>query len=446
MSTGSPAHAGPPRRHLDEDGFTIVELVVAIAVLLIGLTGATKMMASSILVSGDTRLRVIAANVATETLEQLRGTASDPSRFATIPIGFSTATRTVGPFRFTVETDTEWVGQRANASNCDAGGNQPQILRSNVSVSWTHMRGTKPVESTTTLAPPVGVYSANTGAIAAKLVTASGDPATGVQVSATSATTRTVVTGDDGCAFFAFLPTGTYNVTATAAGWVNDQELVVPSQSTTVSVGSTKSVVFNLDRAATLNVTGWTSSAPAATGIPVSVANTGLQPNGQYVFPAGTTALTPLFPYSDGYSLFAGSCTDANPLGLNASRNPYYPLADADPLDVAPGGVDSGPVTLYPLAVRVTLSNGTVVNGATVSALATGTVCPSGRPTYGLPNSDASGNTTAGVSLGHLTITARSGTKVGTAKVWVKPDGTWAVDGSGNATSKFGGAVTVSVS
>ncbi len=79
-----------------------------------------------------------------------------------------------------------------------------------------------------------------------------------------------------------------------------------------------------------------------------------------------------------------------------------------------------------------------------------GAVCTSGigtgtAPTLGLVTSDAGGNSVTAMPLGHFTVTARSGTKVGSVKVWVKPDGVYAVNSGGASTTLYSTPVTVVV-
>ena len=69
------------------DGFTIVEVVVAITVLVVAMLGAALLFENAIVVSGNTRNRVVAANLATQQMENVRGLAADPTKFTTIPQG-----------------------------------------------------------------------------------------------------------------------------------------------------------------------------------------------------------------------------------------------------------------------------------------------------------------------------------------------------------------------
>ena len=49
--------------------------------------------------------------------------------------------------------------------------------------------------------------------------------------------------------------------------------------------------------------------------------------------PATSTTSPSLFPYASGYTVFAGNCTDNNPLGKDTNRNLFYPTAAPVPLE-----------------------------------------------------------------------------------------------------------------
>ena len=139
----------------------------------------------------------------------------------------------------------------------------------------------------------------------------------------------------------------------------------------------------------------------------------------------GTTTLTPLFPYPSGYTVFAGNCTDNNPIGLDTTRNRFY----NNPGTIAGHGHaraarSTTTVPLYDLPV-------TVMNGAGVRSSARRSPPPrrpgtrtraadhrgvhhrrrrrAPLPTLGLVTTGAGGTSTTAMPLGHWTITATVG-------------------------------------
>ncbi len=460
-----------PRSRLG-DGFTIVEVLVAITILIGALLGAALLFENAIVVSGNTRNRVVATNLATEAMEQVRGLAADPTKFSSIPQGqtvFAGAAQKVNGIQYTVTQNVQFVGQNSTQSSCDSpGSNSGQIMQVQELVTWPAMNGTKTVKEVTLLAPPVGAYSASTGSIAAKVSDSTGAASQNISVQVVGPVTQTQQTTTEGCAFFAFLPVGTYTVTVIEGTGVGDQEVLAPSQTASVSVGQTASLPFSYDTAGTITVSGWSpATPPPATNIPISVVNSGLQPYSQYSFPAGTTSLTPLYPYASGYTVFAGNCTDNNPLGKDTNRTLFYPSAAPVPISLAPGGTASTTVSLYTLSLNAQNSAAVAVAGGTATASETtglpvpySAVCTSGTatgtaPTLGLVTTDAAGNSVTALPLGHWTVTVTclkgaaacpTSNQTGSVNVWVQPSGVYAVDASGAATTLYSTPVTVVVS
>jgi len=446
-------------------GFTIIEVVVAATLLLVAFLGAAGLFEEGTRVSGDTRQRVVAAQLASAAIEEIRGPAANPALFTSKVVpGETVTTQTVNGLRFTVTQQMQWVGQSSTTSSCASGdGGSNAILQLTESVTWPGMGATQPVQSTTALSPPVGAYSASTGSIGAMVLNAAGLPVVDAAVSISGTSSQTQSTTAEGCAFFAFLTPGAYTVKVTAGTGVSNQELLMPSQTTSVTIGQTSSLTFYYDTAATISLNPkWTgpSSAMPATNIPIGIANTGLQPYGQYSFAAGSTSLTPLFPYPSGYTVFAGNCTDNNPNGLDTSRNPFYTNPGTTTTDVSPGGTATVSVPLYDMPVTVKTSTGTAVVGATLTMTETTysnpqpaatAVCTNGggsgsAPTLGLVMTVAGGTSTTAVPLGHWTITATSGAKHGTASVWRQVTGVFNVTATGAATGSALATVPVTVS
>ena len=441
-------------------GFTIVEVVVASTLLLVSFLAAAALFEAGTGVSADTRLRVVAAQLAASAIEKVRGPAADPSRFTTSVIPGTTVTsQTVNGLKFTLTQEMQWVAQSATTSACDSGGiGSNGILQVTESVTWTGAGATAPVKSVTTLAPPSGAYSAATGSIGAKVLNAAGLPVPNTQVSIAGPVSQGQATTAEGCAFFAFLTPGAYTVSVTAGTGVGDQEQLIPTQSTSVTVGQISSLQFNYDTAATITVSGWSNSAATpATNIPIGIANSALQPYRQYSYAAGTTTLTPLFPTPSGYTVFAGNCTDNNPVGLDTTNNVFYNNPGTTATSVTPGGTTATTVRLYDLPVTVVNSVGVPVV-ATVTATETTSnpspytaVCTNGggsgsAPTLGLVTTSAAGTSTTAIPLGHWTIKATSGSKTGTVKVWRRITGVFNVTSTGASTGSALATVTVTVS
>jgi hypothetical protein len=79
---------------------------------------------------------------------------------------------------------------------------------------------------------------------------------------------------------------------------------------------------------------------------------------------------TPLFPYSNGYQAWGGTCHDADPQGVDPGTGvAYYPGAQREEAIVSsPNQTTAAALTLKSIDVKVQLANGTLVEGATVVA------------------------------------------------------------------------------
>jgi Tfp pilus assembly protein PilV len=447
-------------RARSESGFTVVEVVVASTLLVFSFLAAAKLFEAGTSVSGDTRMRVVAAQLASAELEDIRGPAADPARFTTtVAPGTTVTTKIVNGLKFTITQEMQWVAQSSTTSACDSGTvGSNAILQVTESVTWPGAGPTAPVESSTTLSPPAGAYSQETGSIGVKVFDSNGAAASNKQVSIAGPSPQSQATTPEGCAFFAFLTPGAYTVSVTAGTGVGDQLQLVPSQTTSVTIGQTASLQFNYDTAATIQITGWSGSvATPATNIPIGLANSALTPYRQYSYAAGTTMLSPVFPAASGYTVFAGNCADHNPVGLNTSNAVFYPVPGTTAVNVDPGMTTATTVKLYDLPIKVVNSSGVVQPNAVVTAAGTTgntspytAVCTNGSasgslPTLGLVTTSAAGTSTTAIPLGHWSVKAVVGAKQGTTKIWRKPDGIWAVTSAGASTGSALALVTITV-
>jgi Tfp pilus assembly protein PilV len=459
-----------------ELGFTVIEFIVAISLLLIVLVPAARLMTTSILVSGNTRSRIVATYLASRSIEGIRGSANSSTTnsanfWSALPLGASTTTSVVNNITYSVTKNVEWVGQGVSGSNCSSGGTTPNILQVSASVTWPSMLGANPVQSTTDLAPPVGAFSTTAGAIASQVGDSDGNPVSNVTVTITGPSASSITTGADGCAFFGYTLPGTYTISASRAGYVSDQEQATPTY-TNVTVAASQTTIqsFQMDAFATVTATPSASPAPAG-GLTLSVDNNKLSPYGFVSYPAGVTSLSPLFPYNNGYTPFAGSCSDSDPLGKNASKVAFYPTASGAAVPAAalvavntdPGLTTAAGVQLYPLNLKVqvtilgvlTLPLGVgltavpTVAGTAISPSWTASyfnwVCPAPVASYTPAVTIAGGLSTTGIGLGHYTIVQTSHPTVALANVWVEPDGTHQITTSGGVPTVVAAPSTITI-
>jgi Tfp pilus assembly protein PilV len=391
-----------------EAGLSLLELVIAMSVFVTVVLGVTATIDSGLTLTRNNRERSVAANLASQEMDTIRSTT-----FTALVA--RTVTQVVDGTTFTINRQLTWVSKSATNGPCDGANNNPQLLRARVMVTWPSMRGVEPMIADTTLAPPIGAYSANSGHIAVKVLNAAaaGELSTPVQIS--GPTVQTLTTNSDGCAFFAFLTPGTYTVSLNTVGYVNRQGVQNPSQTVGVTIGNVTSVQFDYDQAATLSLTfAADAGGTVPSDLPVSLGNTQFLPTGVKTFAGSglTRSVGNLFPASDGYTVWAGSCADADPEGqLPSNGGLYWPTGQRDPpIDAPAGATTAGTVAVKTAAITVKGTGGVPLVGATVVAThAADQSCGAGE-THVLGTTGAGGLLNAALPFGtwKLTVTGHS--------------------------------------
>jgi type II secretory pathway pseudopilin PulG len=324
----------------------MIELVVAVSVFAILAGGLALTIEGGLNLARNNRSRSVAANLASQEMDDIRS-----SPFVSLPLGLVDRSQPVDGVPYTVRRESEWVDNASTTGPCDSTSGTPRVLRVTVTVFWADMRGTSPAVSSTILSPPVGSYDPNNGHIAVKVLGSDATPLGGVPVNvAAPGFTRNLTTTTDGCAFFAFVAPTTYTVTLGAVGYVDRQGRANPSQTAGVTSGATSSVAFDYDQAASLTLT---LNSPGGGSFPsnlsVDVGNSALVPTGYKEF-AGAGAIRTignLYPYSDGYEAWAGSCADADPEGKDGNGLAFWSGASrADGFDASPATSTTGTVTM----------------------------------------------------------------------------------------------------
>ena len=358
------------------------------------------------------------------------------------------------------------MSQSSTTSACDSAGTDsglhPAGARDgHVGRAW---RGTAPVRRATTLAPPVGAYSAATGSIAAKVFDADRAPAVEASACRSSGpSTQTQQTTTEGCAFFAFLTPGTYTVTVTAGhrrrrpGGSRRPRRRRRSRSARPRRCSSTTT----PRRRSTSPAGRTRSAtPGRPDIPISVANTGLQPYSQYSFAAGIDVADAAVPVQRA----ATRCSPATAPTTTRSARTRTATCSTRPSRRRPFrsrrvARRATTVPLYDLPIVVVTaaprrSRRTVPTATETTTLPVAVHARSARPARrrdrradARPRDDRRGSGDS-VDRRCRSATARSRPSArrptprvrragphGTLNVWVKPDAVYAVDASTGAAT-----------
>jgi type II secretory pathway pseudopilin PulG len=375
-------------RNAHDEGFGLLEVVIALVVLAMVGAAAASMLLSSLKSTTNSRSRVAAANLALREIETVRATFLSPTlgpRSITLgevvnpnplPGGTAGQALTVDGRSFTVKRTAEWQSQGAAGGPCDGGASgQLDYLRVSVTVTWPDMGGTTPVTSSTLLTPPLGTYNTGTGHIKVKVLDAGNAPQEGTIVSLVNSgggVVTTQATSTDGCAFFAFLDPASFSVQLSRAGYVDNKWQATPSQSLTVVANAVTSIGFNYAPASTV---GFTMTSPLngyapATSTALTVYNNALTSTTHTTsYPASGPARTlQIWPYSDGVISWIGDCNDADPGSYGSYR--------AAPITTASGATSAATVTGVPVSITV-LKGAVAQAGLTVEAVHATAGCPS---------------------------------------------------------------------
>ncbi len=158
---------------------------------------------------------------------------------------------------YTVTRTTQWASVAGSAaSTCDDGtGTELAYLKVRVDVSWPTLGSRPPVTMYTTMTPRKGTYAAGAGHIGLKVVDRAGRPLSGITATASGPSTKTGATGSDGCVLLPFLTPGTYQVTLSSPGYVNQAGDTTAAQTVTIGAGELSRTTVEYDRAATINAT-----------------------------------------------------------------------------------------------------------------------------------------------------------------------------------------------
>ena len=321
-----------------------------------------------------------------------------------LPGGTAGSPLLVDTTAYTLVRDVEPLIAGTGVSPCDGGSavKYPQF-QVTVTVTWLNMTGVKPVTSTTVLTPPKGSISSTQGYVAVKVVDSSGAVSPGRQVTISGpGGTDTDTTGTDGCAVFPETVPGTYTTSLNDSGYVDLFGVQNATKSATVAAGTLYQVPpFSYDKKARLDVTLTTDAgfalptAYATTKPTIVLGNTGLQPLGVksvVLSGASSGSIDGLYPFTDGYASWVGTCTQSKPATTTATV-------------IAPGA--NAPTSLRLAPVTVTMKNalGLPVASSTIVAYPVSTAgCTGADLGLTLGATDATGTLLTSLPAGSWTL------------------------------------------
>ncbi|MGV8886075.1 MAG: type IV pilus modification PilV family protein [Microbacteriaceae bacterium] len=353
-----------------DSGLSLIEVIVALLIFGIVAIGVGYSLASILTLSNDARSRVVAANIASEYIDNARSVENVFNVVDNYSI-----TRTVSGKDYYVRLETGWINSTDTNAQCGAanasGAGALEYKRVNVEVTWDGMRdGTKAIRSDTLIAPNSRINDPTLGTIVVSAENALGRGSAGITVTTTPGspangavpvTNQGLATDSDGCSYVLKVVPGNYNVTLTRTNYIGLNQVVgsITANVTVVAGGSALAKV-SFDASAAV-----TARFPAGSMVPSNLQVT-------YSSTYGDTILAnsnPTRVYPTAYQLIAGTY---DPTGCKAPDPAAWPVRAADgafgaridPVSLAAGSSTNIDV---PVGV-VTVTNGSL-NGKFITAV-----------------------------------------------------------------------------
>jgi Tfp pilus assembly protein PilV len=356
-------------RLADEGGFSLVELLVAAVILVIGSIGILTALEAAGRAGAEERYHAQAYEVAQQDQARLRATK------VTALLGLNqTRTVTLDNTTYTVKSTSKFTTDSTGTQACDSGVASADYLSVDSTVTWPSMGSRPAVAIESIIAPPNGSFDENNGALAVAVRDGTGAGVPNIPLSGTGAGTFSGATGDNGCAIFGNLPQGNYTLTPSASAYVDKDGNAPGSVATSVVAQSTNSVALQLGRPGSITATFQTKVGTGnvtSSSDTVTVFNTGMtaaETFGTVGTRVASVSASPLFPFSSQDTVYAGACIGNNP----TAAIPLEPLAQASVAVNAGGPASPALITLPALNLTVmsgasALSPGVAVNNARVT-------------------------------------------------------------------------------
>lgn len=446
-----------------DEGLTLVELLVAVAIIVIILVPTTIFVIQAQTTVSAEHLRAEAVNVATRELETLQLEASK----GTLPTGTDVTVYPVGETGsrvtdFKVTTSWTVVTQGTNQSICASGASvSQQIWLVTAVVTWPAMHGNSPVIQTTEISPAqAGAVQQFAGELAVRITSDGTDLLTSedVQASATGTWTGSIGTapaipsgtvtsesensGSNGCIVFQNLDAtsdsqGNYDYKLSFAGNEGPPPLVsggeyadanpngplivdvpdlqpgVPDVVTvTLNVGTQVSIGYTGPGGSCTTAPGTAVNPPVSSSVmPISVYNSLITGGSTWdAYPSnGSTPFSSvlLFPWSGVTDIYPGDQPDSSPSVYGSYSSPPSPCV----IDTVSGISVMVYLPVYPLKLTVS-GPGTTLTATEVAGGA-----------HPITLNLSGGTSKTSMPLGEYQLSDNNGPLTPTTYVWVTPAG-----------------------
>jgi hypothetical protein len=300
----------------------LIELVMAAALLIVVVIGVGVGFDTAGLITGYEQQRSQANALAQQDQNRLRAlTIFQLSGLS------QTNTVTEGTTQFTVTSTGQFESQTSGSSSCSANGSADYVLASST-VTWGSGGTGGPLRQVTAssiVTPQPG------GALIVQVVNSQGVGVNNMSVTATGPQNVSSTTAANGCAIFAGLLGGTYNVTVSQPGYIDKDGNPSPpanQQAQTVIEASSAVKVFQFDLGGSITTSFTTipygGSQPVTTsGDQFAMFNNNMTyPGFRWAGVVGSYQLsvtgTSMFPFSSAYTVYPGACSANDPRSFHA--------------------------------------------------------------------------------------------------------------------------------
>ena len=356
----------------------LVEVMVGAVVLAIATTALLNGIDGAQSAGARNKARSTAAALAEQDQERLRALPVASLASCCVPPSRTVNVRGVD---YTVTSTVTWVTDQGGPVSCSNNSKTAANLRILSEVSSNATQGT--VDEVGLVTPPPGTFSPGQGRAIVKINKADGSPKVGASVSLIGTTTYTGTTNSLGCAIFPFVNAGNY--TASVGGLVDWQGTNPATKALSVAQGTSTTASMELDTAAEIRSIFDTSVNGTVVANQktqwLTLINSKLTV-GQRIVNAGSAVtginVQNLFPFLDGYKVYAGQCATNNPTTPpNTGTLPTYTPTPGQVLIMGA----ANDIRLPSINIRVVAANGTTaVNNAKV-VFKTADGCASTYPT-----------------------------------------------------------------
>lgn len=376
----------PPGRRAPhaEDGFALIEVLVSALVLAIVAAGVLSLLQATTRSSAAERSHSQAYALAQEDQARLRSL-----RLSSLNRLSQKTEYTLGGTKFTVESSGVFVNNtKGQPSTCSGGETSADYVRITSSVTWP--RSLAPVVIQSIVSPSTGSLDPNHGTLVVTIKNAAAKGIPGVGLSGSGAGSFNGTTDSEGCANFTDLPAGNYTVTPTAAGLVGRDGQPPHAEPAGVIAAGSNTLPLEYDTPATVPAEFLARIGSGSTFEPAKVDSLFVFNSlgaKDYWTPTKARELlvkaTPVFPFINPVSIWAGSCESNNP-GTGAGQIN---------ITLKPGETVSPALKLQVPALQLTVKNGgSLVSGARVTITDEGCKDEKGVPIKRVYTSEAGGH------------------------------------------------------